>query len=491
MTDTLITDVQQGIIDQLDSTALNAIIWDYLNNPDNGFMDSEQVVVVTDATTCTLSYPEIPDDATSAIDTTAECIFIDTTTVTSIDTTSLWTVEEWKDVYYELTFNDAMKTIEKIGFLDSNSPNNPLTGYEDILFNFDTSESLDYPMSPDTTGDIYIEYRYPTAQKIDGVFFQGGDDGAQFYDTTSSDTTAELVILAGYVSYSKNGTDWDYLKNQTQWQTGSTVAIAATDAADAESSPFIFRETYGFDEEKVANIAFNATALEAQFWRFHIVDLTDYLEYTGETEGYTGYTAAVSHLRFQQLKLNGEFIITQTMPGDAIVPGGIGGEQIGNKEIEERHLADFSIGNIKLADGVAGVLDISRSTDFTAIGSGTWATMGSTFALGADDGYSRISVMFQCDSPEVLTTGVNTDDYWRLQYLNDSNVWTTIEASFAYPYMQWGAPLQKHYLQIHQTLVFTEGYRSNYSRIFRVQAYYGTSTWSKTINIRALAVYAQ
>ena len=486
MTDTLITDVQQGIIDQLDSTALNLIIWDYLNNPDNGFMDQEEVITINDATACTwVTTPA--DDATSA-DTTA-CIFIDSTEVTWIDTTALWTVEEWKDVYYELTFNDAMTTVEKIGFLDSSSPNNPLTNYENILFNFDTSESLNYPMTPDTTGDLYIDFIYPTAQKIDGLFFQGGEDGAQYYDSTSSDSTAEIVMLAGYVSYSKNGTDWKYLKNSVANTVNDAIAITATDSGDAADSPFIFRYTSGFENIEIANVVFDDVALEAQYWRFHIVDLLPYLESVDLAHGYTGYTAAVSHLRFQQFKLNGSFVVTQTLPGDAIVPGGIGGDQIGNGEIEERHLADFSIGWEKLAPGVAGILDINRTNDFGATGVLTWVTMAATFTIQSDDGYSPISIMFQCYS-KVATNSGRSDDLSQIQVYNDAGSWVTVESSWGYDTFSADATL--HSFPTNKSLVYTEGLRSTNSRIFRFQAQYntgGTNTFST--QIRAIAVYAE
>ena len=265
MTDTLITEVQQGIIDQIVSSALDVIIWDYLNNPDNGFMVQEEIETITVDASCTVVF--FPDTSTT------DCIFLDSTTVTWIDTTSSLTVEEWKDIYLEGTYNDAMKTQEKIAFLDSNSPNYPLTDYEHILFNFDTEDSLNYPMSPDTTGDIYIEYTYPTAVKIDGMFFQGGEDGAQFY---GGDSNAS-VILAGYISYSKNGEDWEYLKNEANMVAGDTVAIAATDADDAASSPFIFDDSTGFINSEITNIVFDEVALEAQYWRFHIVDIEAYL----------------------------------------------------------------------------------------------------------------------------------------------------------------------------------------------------------------------
>ena len=114
MTDTLITDVQQGIIDQLDTTALNVIIWDYLNNPDNGFMDYEEIVTITDATACTI-IDEPLWDGTTYVDTTS-CVYLDTTSITQIDTTSLWTVEEWKEEYLEYTYNDAQRTQDRISF---------------------------------------------------------------------------------------------------------------------------------------------------------------------------------------------------------------------------------------------------------------------------------------------------------------------------------------------------------------------------------------
>jgi len=284
MTDTLITDVQQGIIDQLSTSALDAVIWDYLNNPNNGFMDSEQVITTTDATALTeVFYP--PPDATSA-DTTA-WIYLDTTSVEWVDTTSLWTVEEWKETYLETTNNDAMITIDKIGYTDSNSPNYPLVDWQSDLFSFDTTTSVDFNIVADSTAEYFIQYEHRVAKKIDGMYIQPGLNGV--------DSTTGEADIAFYIGYSFNGVDWVYIADDSTIYTNQQDAIddpIYINYAEAEITP-----------QNVSEVMFTDTAIEAKYWRIYFV------------EGTLGsYTASLSHLRFEQIREHGEALISKSMP---------------------------------------------------------------------------------------------------------------------------------------------------------------------------------
>jgi len=294
MTDTLITEVQQGIIDQVDSTALDIIIWSYLNNPNNDFMDQDRVETITDATACTIVYDPVPLDQTSAYDTTGTCVYIDTTTVDYIDTTSLWTVEQWKAVYLENTNNDAMISQDKIAYTDSNSPNYPLVDWNSRLFTFDTTSSVDFDVG-DSTSDIFIQYAHRTSVPIDGMYIQPGLSGV---DSTTGE--ADLVF---YIGYSFNGTDWEYIAD------GAGIPTIFTNQQDAINQPF--HVTYAEAEitpQNVSEIIFTETAIEAKYWRIFFV------------EGALGpYTASVSHLRFQQIREHGKAVIRHTVTKDRTV----------------------------------------------------------------------------------------------------------------------------------------------------------------------------
>ena len=289
MTDTLITEVQQGIIDQVDSTALDIIIWSYLNNPNNDFMDQDRVETITDATACTIVYDPVPLDQTSAYDTTGTCVYIDTTTVDYIDTTSLWTVEQWKAVYLENTNNDAMISQDKIAYTDSNSPNYPLVDWNNKLFTFDTTSSVDFAIVQDSTSEYFIQYAHRVARAIDGMYIQPGLNGV---DSTSGDAD-----LAFFVGFSNNGTDWNYFVND-----GSGVSILG-DKQDGIDNPFYVNYTEAeITPQNVSELMFTDTAIEAKYWRIYFV------------EGTLGsYTASVSHLRFEQIREHGKAVITKTV----------------------------------------------------------------------------------------------------------------------------------------------------------------------------------
>jgi len=438
-----ITDIIQDIIDEVDSTALNATIQEYLETPANGYMDS----------TATSTYYNdgtayVPIDATTYGYITLEGY----TDGQEYVLPPTLTVEQWKALYLEQTYNDAMISIEKIAFLDTNSPNYPMTDYEDILFNFDTADSLNYAITP-VSDEVYLEYRYAVAQKIDGFFFQAGEDGAQVY---GADSTAS-VILAGYISYSNNETDWVYVKNGTLNQAGDSVGIITTDEAEAKAAPFIFDFPTGFEFREIVNIRFNNISVEAKFWRFYPVDLLTYLTSIGKESGYTGYTASMSHMRYQEVKTHGSVVVTQTLPGNAIIPGGIGGDQIENASITEDKLAtdsvttdkiedgtitevklaDFTIGTAKIVDGAvtAAKLALNLTTiklwsDGESVPGKTTVTLGSSFTLPNDTGWLSLAAFIHFECNAVHGSGI-ADFYLQMRKPNGSylNVCTLLYVS--------------------------------------------------------------
>ena len=148
MTDTLITNVQQGIIDEVSDAALDVIIQDYLNNPNNGFMDQETVTTIVTDATCTIV--TIGFDSTTG-DPIEDCVYLDSTSITHIDTTALISVLEWKQTYLEGVKGDAWRTVGQLVITDGNSPNYPLVEFKDILYDFDTTSALDYEITGDAT----------------------------------------------------------------------------------------------------------------------------------------------------------------------------------------------------------------------------------------------------------------------------------------------------------------------------------------------------
>ena len=314
----------------IDTSELDDIINDFLMTPDNGFLPSEEEYRITTDEICDYEYAGIdatsgdiiqpyPPDSTSNF-AYYDWVCVDQTNVltTVIDSTSpSITVLQWKQLYLEETYQDMFNDQTQIGISDHNSPNYPLVDFKGIIFDFDTASSVDYPITPDTTGYLFIEYEYPTSEKVDGMYIQGGDDGVQDY--YSGDTTAELNLIAYYLGYSDDNVTWKYLKNSEPInfidETAITVitAIEATDQQDAIDNPFWYSEEWPILSNKVQNITFENTAIEAKYWRLYMIDLLPTLTNLGWDTNYVGYTAAISHLRFQQYREHGEQVFTESV----------------------------------------------------------------------------------------------------------------------------------------------------------------------------------
>lgn len=295
---------QQEGFNTIDTTALDALILEFIETEENGYMTHTESQWDADST----SYINVLVDSTAA----------------SI------TVLEWKELYLEEVYNQSFIQNNQIAIRDSRSPNYVLVDFRDTLFDFDTNESINYAIDS-TSVEVFLEYEYPTAVKIDGTFFQGGEDGID---------AMNMIVIHAYLGYSNDGETFSYLKNQ-----GSGIATSASTQQDAIDNPFIFDEPTGFASDIVSNIVFTK-AIEAKYWRFYMVNIG------------SGYTAAVSHLRFQQQKTHGSQLVIGSVAGESITDRGIGGIQIELGCITEAHLADFAIGNIKLQTNSVSTIKI-------------------------------------------------------------------------------------------------------------------------------------
>jgi len=290
---------EQVSFDSIDTAELDALIQDYLETIENTYMEEESIQWVDDAT----SY------LTYVIDTTAP----------------ITTVEAWKEENLENTYNQAHIQNKQIAITDHNSPNYPLIDFREVLFDFDVTTSIDYAITPDTTGDNYIQFEYPTAEKVDGMYIQPGINGIQSYDSTSE--SVDYSIIAFYIGYSNDGSRWRYFRSKDTLIVGTEPNVfsgySTYSQTTARNNPFYISSSdlelselgqERFVEFKISSLLkdyFGAT--EAKYWRVYFVDLLPGLESSGFDVDYTGYTASVSHLRFQQYREHGEVVVPQSI----------------------------------------------------------------------------------------------------------------------------------------------------------------------------------
>jgi len=332
---------QQDAIDfsAVDTTGLDAVINDFLLTPDNGFLPSTEEYSVVTEEVC--SYEYAGADATSGdvilpypLDSTSNFAYYDEVCVdqtnvitTVVDSTSpAITVTEWKQLYLEETYQDMHNDQKEIGFGDHNSPNYPLIDFKGNFYDFDTTTSQDYAVSPDTTGDIYIQFEYPKAEKIDGMYFQGGINGVDDYGTLTDHN-----IIAFYLAYSHDEETWHYIHQNdtygylTDTYTDTTALnvtqdiVVTTTKQSAIDDPMWYDQEWPIDDETVIPFRF-PLSIEARFWRIYVVDLEVFLDSIGEGAGYTGYTASFSHLRFEQYKQHAEELITESVSVATVDP---------------------------------------------------------------------------------------------------------------------------------------------------------------------------
>ena len=134
-------DTQYSIgFDTIDTAALDNLIQLYLETPENGYVTEE------------FTYLDTGSDSTANpyYDTTSEV------TVTYDSSSPNITVLEWKELYLEETLNQMFLETGSISIRDINSPNYPLVDFKGNVFDLDATTSIDYTITPDTTGDIEL-----------------------------------------------------------------------------------------------------------------------------------------------------------------------------------------------------------------------------------------------------------------------------------------------------------------------------------------------
>ena len=229
-----ITDIIQDLIDQADTTALDATILEYLETPENGFMDStSEQVYYNDGT----AY--VPLDATSY-----GYITIEGYTDEIVYTTANLTVDQWKALYLEQTKAQANRSVGGVVISDNDSPHYPLRDFDSLVDNI-TTGGLQYD-----SGD-WIKYEFANTVLLDRL-------------TIYADTTCNI-----YFAYSENDVDWNYIKAEADHTLTSTnKLVVATSESDAQTNYWTISET-GYTQ----NIAKFPTGKRAKYVKVFI--LTD------------------------------------------------------------------------------------------------------------------------------------------------------------------------------------------------------------------------
>jgi len=280
----------------IESTALDDLIYDFLMTKFNGFSDELQEVWDADTTSYNL-------------------ILVDTTSPNI-------TVLDWKELNLERVFNQALSQNGQAAISNESSPNYPLIDFRGSLYDFDAGSSIDYSIASGEDSTAYLQYVFQNTIPIDGVMIQGGNSGVQSYDTIGS-----WCLLAYYLGYSNNGTDWTYVYNASGLPTvsGTTIfeqrfaAAYTTTESVAQAAPFLYFKQSPLEDKSIYTTSFTK-GVEAKYWRFYPVDLLDSLTSMGIPTGYTGYTVSLSHVRFHQIKEHGDLLVTNTVASTNIAP---------------------------------------------------------------------------------------------------------------------------------------------------------------------------
>jgi len=185
----LYQDIVDGIIAEVDTTALDIIIQNYIDEPSNGFFNSEEVEY-------------LGEDGTD----------VNYTYLYTIPNT---TVQGWKDQgYLETAYNNASLQQGEIVITDENSPQYPIPDFESLVDSVFDSGGLSF----DTTS--WVQYDLLTVQHVDVV------------SVWCSNSTSQV-----YFGYSANGDDWTYLKAEGDHTLDSNGRlIEATDESDAQTN---------------------------------------------------------------------------------------------------------------------------------------------------------------------------------------------------------------------------------------------------------------
>ena len=95
--------------------------------------------------------------------------------------------------------------------------------------------------------------------------------------------------------------------------TSIVESIITSDEQEAIDNCFSIVQDCPIGAQAVEEVVFTDTAVEAKYWRLYLVDLLPVLERFDLDAGYTGYTASISHLRFQQFREHGDQMFDKTI----------------------------------------------------------------------------------------------------------------------------------------------------------------------------------
>lgn len=212
-------DIVQAIVDGVDDLTLDAIIQEYLETPDNGFLDKtttpvtivngDETNLITNRYWDGFSWIEVPYIYPSTFDST-------------IDSTATLTVSQWKDVYLEEYNNEAIRTMK--GIITTDTDGNILVGKDyRILVDESFTTYIQYTIAVPITVPVSNE----TIEGIDYINYPGGITTPVPWNTwkyityeypdqrtfigASVSITGDTLYLPYFVGFSDNGVDWTWI----------------------------------------------------------------------------------------------------------------------------------------------------------------------------------------------------------------------------------------------------------------------------------------
>ena len=395
-----------------DSTAYITLTSDFLFNYSSGVVqfDSEEIKfqnIVNDITSIHLTnltrgYNSTVEDS-HLIDTTGIIVYfirqIDNshfdTVLTPGDSTAIMA---WRIINYENTYNQALRSKQDIIITDSFSPRYPIPDWSPLL-TFDATNSIDYSIT-DSSTEIYIQSEFPTIQTCDSVYLQGGINGIQDYPSYSN-----YNIIAFCIGYSEDGNTWNYIcqdNAQTyleQITDGSSInviqeIILTSNKSTAINNPLWYMQEFPLTIQETIHLVRFPQTIKSKYFRIYLLDLLPFLTFMGIESGYTGYTASISHVKFEGKRYDAKTLVTDSISTASIDP------RLFVTGVIYQEKTSFVSGNI----------------------------VGNEFMFPFDDGYSGFSGILTmiCKTDRTNTTGGTT---FYLQVKNPTgfgNGWNTI-----------------------------------------------------------------
>lgn len=210
-----LSDIIQSIDFYGDSTTTDVVIREFLDDPVNGFFNTE---------------PFYAQDGT--------------TVLVYVFTSPRLTVDQWKTEYYEVVVNDKKRARRDLVITNNYTPQYPVPDFEAL-----TDATFDSGGVSVIPGD-YIQYEYFETRNV----YVGGI----WLDSTGTEV---------YFSYSRNGEDWFFLKAEADHTLDANgKLLEATDSTDAAANYLIING--GTGEPKIFKFPH---ASSARFTRVHFL----------------------------------------------------------------------------------------------------------------------------------------------------------------------------------------------------------------------------